>query len=475
MSKKLFLVLVIMFLFFGFKTAQAEVVINEVQLLSTEERFIELYNTSASAVDLTDWYIQRKTATGESFGSLVSKTNFESKTINGNDYFLISKNSLNNSDIVLSSLTLTESNAIQIKNSEGEIVYKIGWGDSNECSGSCPSNPPGGKSLQRKGNNSWVIANPTPGVNNEEDNSSDDNSENSDDEDSNSFSDVEVTEKPETKTTTQKTRAEITARSLAYVGIPFPIEGEAFGSQGQRLFRGKYFWNFGDGDFRETKVTSIEKFSHTYFYPGDYTILLEYYPDFFSDVPEATEKLTIKVIMPEISISSVGNEKDFFVELSNNTNYSADLSNWFLLSSRRSFFIPRNTTLASKAKMIISSRVSGFSIEDKSTLKLMTPQGGVAFDYSIPVERTSPVFPKKATIQQSISITPSPLEETQGEENTASVINSGILENEDEPFTLPIIPIASFLFIGASAGAVYFIRRRSFSPEPGEDFEILDE
>jgi len=65
----------------GFEPASAEVVINEIQLAPAEARFIELHNTGQAAVNLTDWYIQRKTATGTEFGSSVSKTYFESKTI----------------------------------------------------------------------------------------------------------------------------------------------------------------------------------------------------------------------------------------------------------------------------------------------------------------------------------------------------------------------------------------------------------
>ncbi len=56
------------------QVASAAVVINEIQILPTSERFIELYNSGSSDVDLTGWYIQRKTATGSSFGSLVTST-----------------------------------------------------------------------------------------------------------------------------------------------------------------------------------------------------------------------------------------------------------------------------------------------------------------------------------------------------------------------------------------------------------------
>ena len=36
--------------------AFADVFINEIQTYPTEERFIELYNTGDSSVDLTGWY-----------------------------------------------------------------------------------------------------------------------------------------------------------------------------------------------------------------------------------------------------------------------------------------------------------------------------------------------------------------------------------------------------------------------------------
>jgi hypothetical protein len=41
--------------------------------------------------------------------------------------------------------------------------------------------------------------------------------------------------------------------------------------------------------------------------------------------------------------------------------------------------------------------------------------------------------------------------------------------------SLPIIPLASFVFIGASAGAVYFIRQNKAISGKADDFQILDE
>ncbi|MFA6325304.1 MAG: lamin tail domain-containing protein, partial [Candidatus Paceibacterota bacterium] len=149
MPKKFILFLVSFVFLFSFKVANASIIINEVEISPTVERFIELYNTSSSDVSLTGWYLQRKTATGTDFGSLVSKTFFEGRTIGANSYFVISKDSLS-----LTSFSLTESNVIQLKNSSQEIVDKVGWGSAESSVG---GNPPDGKSIQKNGAG-WIIA-----------------------------------------------------------------------------------------------------------------------------------------------------------------------------------------------------------------------------------------------------------------------------------------------------------------------------
>ncbi|MEK7658072.1 MAG: lamin tail domain-containing protein [Patescibacteria group bacterium] len=135
----------------------AKILISEIQIYPTGNRFIELYNPNNSAVDLTDWYLQRKTQTGANFGSSVSKTYFVNKVISAYGYFLISRNSLSGGDIILDDLTLTESNAIQLKNSNGEAVDKVGWGQASDCEGSCAAEPLSSQSIQRKFQNDEFI------------------------------------------------------------------------------------------------------------------------------------------------------------------------------------------------------------------------------------------------------------------------------------------------------------------------------
>ena len=270
MSKKIILFLIVASFFSRFSFARAEVVINEIELSPTAERFLELYNESDVAVDLTDWYMQRKTANGSSFDSLVSSTNFKGKTIDAHGYFVISKNPLNNSNIVFNSLTLTESNAIQLKNLNGDVVDKVGWGSSLDCAGLCPPNPSEGQSIQRTESGSWVVATPTPGVENEATNIS------SAEISSSGSAVISTGAVAETKSKTieeQKIKVQIIAKPVALVGLPVTFEGITTGISGEKINYGKYFWNFGDGDSKEVSINgmgSLQKFTHTYFYSGDF-------------------------------------------------------------------------------------------------------------------------------------------------------------------------------------------------------------
>jgi hypothetical protein len=87
----------------------------------------------------------------------------------------------------------------------------------------------------------------------------------------------------------------------------------------------------------------------------------------------------------QVVISRVGDEKDFFIELTNNTSYDTDVSGWILVSNTKSFTLPKNTMIGSKNKIIISAKITNFSIADGTTLKLLTPKREVSFDYSPPI------------------------------------------------------------------------------------------
>ncbi len=489
MYKKGILVLAGIFLFFGCNIAQANVIINEVQLNPTEERFIELYNSSDSAVNLTDWYIQRKTQTGSAFGSLVSKTYFENKIINAGGYFLISRSPMDNADIILGSLTLTESNVIQIKNSEGEIVNVVCWGETSDCNGSEIPNPAEGQSIQKGQDGLWQAASPTPGTVNQNSASSavSDNEEsggnNNEDNSASNTTESKIAE-------TLKIKTKITAQTLAFAGIPIEFSAGTTGYSGEALLYGKYFWNFGDGDAKEAKASDTAKFTHTFFYEGEYTVALEYYANNYFGSPDASDKITVKAVLADISISKVGDEKDFFVEISNNTGYDAGLSGWALKSAEKKFILPKNTILKAKSKMIISSKITNFSISDKNSLKLINAQGETVFEYPFsakPVKTSAknPVLSEISVIENENENLP---ENNLNAEMPASTSTSlggpvdnllaGAVKSEASEGNNFIYGIGLFAFLGIGTSATYFIRNHNRKTTPktvGDDFEILSE
>jgi len=126
-----------------------KILITEIQILPLEKRFIELYNPNAAEVNLTGWYIQRKTKTGNSWDSFISSAQFNEKIIPPNGYFLIARSSTFNPDILLDSLTLSEDNVILLKNPNRDEVDKVGWGQTQNYEHLPTINPATGKSIGR--------------------------------------------------------------------------------------------------------------------------------------------------------------------------------------------------------------------------------------------------------------------------------------------------------------------------------------
>ncbi len=366
-----------------------------------------------------------------------------------------------------------------------------------------------GNSLQ-KISGSWVGATPTPGVANVTTTSSPAgglpvyisfNNNNS-----STQTATPSTIPTETKNKTaedQKIKTQIVGNNFAFAGIPSTLTATALGHSKEQLHYGKYFWNFGDGDSKEVKgnnLNDLEKIYHTYFYPGTHTVTLEYYMNYYSETPDATDTMTMTVVPADISISAVGDEKDFFIELTNNTNYYADISNWVLSSNVKSFNLPKNTSIESKNKIIISPLISNFSFPDRGTLRLITPPGKTAFDYStasmLPQTQTDKTatlivadvsqenkIAEKVSTEVSTKQHESPAKKDSAEvpaaplipvENlAATVVQSDTVKNNSSSSYMPTL--ISLVFIGVSAGAVYFIRRKGTAFKAGDDFKILDE
>ncbi len=501
MLKKLKPFLFIVIFLSSFQLVYANLTINEIMYdlsgsdstNSKSREWVEIYNPDASSVsiDASSWRIYD----GAANRTINGQVNFSIPAgayvifAGDKDTFLADHagfagtvydtgiTSLNNTGATLKILD-------QDGNAVDSVAYTSGQGGAGD-----------GNSLQ-KISGSWAGALPTPGLTNETVSSPPQPQPPSIDVDTGGIVREESSSAATSKATeSTKIKTEIIVTNFVLAGTPLSFQAQAFGYNKEELHYGKYFWNFGDGDSKEMQTNSPEKLTHTYLYPGDYIVSLEYYTNKYSNVSDASDKMTIKVMGAEILISNVGDERDFFVELTNNANYDADISSWILSSDTKTFIFPKNTVISSKKKITISGNLTHFSTDDKNSLKLITEQGKIVFDYGassiIPVADVPPLLVEEVAgggdskklpprSDQSRSTPPSkggeepeviPLPEA---DILAPDLEASVAESDSDNSYMPMI--ASTIVIGASAGAVYFIRRNRISGSTaGNDFKILDE
>lgn len=133
--------------------AYPKLLINKIQLASassTHDEFVELYNPNDTAIDLTDWYVQKKTKTASDLSTYAKADLFSGKQIAARGVFVIAHPSSTVAYAVATNYIIADDNALVIKNPNGDIVDKVGWGAANDCEGICVANPADGQYMQRK-------------------------------------------------------------------------------------------------------------------------------------------------------------------------------------------------------------------------------------------------------------------------------------------------------------------------------------
>lgn len=332
----------------------AQILFNEIELLPAPERFIELYNSGDADVDLTGWYIQRKTATGSTFGSLVSSTKFENKIIDAHGYFLISRSDLSDSDIILDTLSLTESNTLQLKNPDREVVDQIEWGSIAE-----------GKSYQKLSTGEWVIGERTPRVQNREGGVAE------------NLSVVSGTIIPPTVISgdgvialsgNQKIAIDIGPKErVVLVGESIAFEGRTEGADKKPIQGTQMKWSFGDGAVVEG--WGIASVAHTYFYPGEYTVFLNL-PAFFMN----SSRVRVRVIEPALSLSVEEYRGRSAIVIENRMREDLDLSGWRLSREGKTFTFPA-TIIGAQKRVAFPSEVTLLYATKELLPELLFPDG----------------------------------------------------------------------------------------------------
>ncbi|HUC89156.1 MAG TPA: lamin tail domain-containing protein [Candidatus Paceibacterota bacterium] len=331
---------------------------------------------------------------------------------------------------------------------------------------SLPDSNDTGNSLQ-KINGEWVSATPTPGLPNESSSSSSSASSSGLGLNNSSDSAIQSSTDQTTKKETEipKITTEISAKNLVFADISFPIESVTSGYSKEVLTHGKFVWNFGDGVAKEESES--KPFEYLYQYPGDYVITLSYYQNYYENKPDATDRMIIKVVPSEISISSAGDAADPFVELENKSTYEIPLSKWILKGLMHSFTIPEGTVILPNEKLKLSPKATGFNDEDMQSIALENPDGGIFATYPvIPVSKN----PVKNYSANDASYTPADNANPDSSPDKSSIINlndlgasAGNIDTKSTSSILSFMGLGGIIILGLAG--IFVIRRKSAIPD----------
>lgn len=322
--------------------AVGAVQISEVAWMGTEEsvndEWIELYNDSSSSVSLEGWRLVA--ADGSPDITLVGD-------IQGQDFYILERTDDTSlpgitADYIYAGALNNNGETFYLYDKNGTVIDQIinsdGWvaGDSSTK-----------ETMQRQGN-TWVTAAATPK--------------------SILTATIVLHDEGEVDKTKAVENSNITGKQFQDYRRVYEIEFTIDGLQqpktrlvfkplvtfgGDQKVVGKVIWNFGDGTGIETD--NVHSVVHSYYYPGDYQVSVEYYQHTFSQNPVASIEKNVSIQHIEVIpiVDSAGN-----IKLSSNVN--ADISGWTLRAGGVIYSLPKNTKLRPRYPLSLVSENTNF-------------------------------------------------------------------------------------------------------------------
>ncbi|MCX6754145.1 MAG: hypothetical protein NTV03_03775 [Candidatus Nomurabacteria bacterium] len=435
----------------------------------TDIDWVEIYNPDSSDVDVTKIKLLVGDSTESNHG-ISSYSN--SQYLHKGEYGIIVSKSQISSFISKwgSSIIIFSSSDFSLPNLSkgGEGTVSINNGDKNSPLDSVTyttSDGANGNGNSLSGDLEELT--PTPGTanssnNNPSDNSLDNSTDNPVD---------EIVDPISVKNNTPviyKIVTKIIAPKIVTAGVPFSIDHSTTGLNKEKIILGKFVWNFGDG--MQKQLSLSDPFSYVYDYPGEYVLTLSYSDSIFDTKPDATDRLTIKVIPSGVSISSVGTYTDPFVEIENNSSYEMSLNKWILKGSVHSFLIPEGMVILPNKKLKFSPKITGFDFNDLSSISIIDTSGQVFATY--PKQKTYSTKNYSASNSQGNIVKADIVASDQASSisNSPDVINlndlgasAGSVENELNNKTLIYLGLAGIIAIGLLC--IFLIRRKNEIPD----------
>ncbi len=427
----------------------------------TDREWVEVYNDGSDNVDLSTWkFFEGNTNHSmvpvDGNGTLAANTyaiiadkpdNFRVDWPNYTGLLFDSSFSLNNDPG--ETLSLKDENLVVVDT----MTYENTAGAQGD-----------GKSLQ-KINTVWAPAMPTPGLVNTAGDSGETNPPTIDGGGSTTAISKKVIEP-----TIPKIQTDIIVPMTVFSRIPFSFKNKTTGYSSEALGYGVWTWSFGDGSMREEK--SPASFMYSYEYPGTYVVTLSYKTNQYLLEPDATDRITITVLAPELVISSL--LPDGGIVLKNLSSKEIDLSGWKITRGATLFVFPSSTIFLPNKELIISQKHSHLSAD--IPVMLSNPSDEIISTFPVPTVSKSSSFvpssPHVSLVSPNKSYAPITLGtgEKKGDTLLASAVVAPVTKKPWKKF----IPFIGFGLVSGLGGYVWWRYSQPKKIEDEDDYEIVE-
>ncbi len=356
-------------------TLEITEIMYDVEGTDTGREWIEIHNIGSAAIDLMTWKLFEANVAHKISGDVATiPAGGFAIVADVPDKFLADHAGFSGTlfDSVFSLTNTGES--IALRSPEGSDVDKVSYNPELGAKGD-------GFSIQKTTDGRWIVSGPTPGSITTSSESQIIVAET----DTNTVAIVNDTAENNVVTSTYSTHdsqaventksdvveLEVTSGRprIGFVGSPmeFVAKVKQFKNSTSSI---DHRWSFGDGESKYG--TGV---SHIYNFPGDYIVIL----NSSSRNTQAVSKVLVKVLVPQISISSVGSD---YIELFNSSDYESNIGGMILQTAKSRNVIAKDTLIAPHTSIRISTVQSRLIPVEKFVL-IASPLGKVIDSRSI--------------------------------------------------------------------------------------------
>lgn len=155
---------------------------------------------------------------------------------------------------------------------------------------------------------------------------------------------------------------------IVIAGAETEFVAKSSNHNGKVLPNALYTWAYGDGGQGTGSTTK-----YVYAYTGRYVAEVEV----TTESGQATGRMLVKVVSPDIAITNVGRDgRGVYVDITNPSQYEVNLSQWKLIFDGATFPFPKNTLLLASSTTRFSGSAMGFGtliISSSTVIKILFP------------------------------------------------------------------------------------------------------